>query len=707
MTSSAIAAVVTITGADGGKSPPSVPGGPGQPVVEDLGFPTANGDPSNRLFITGGSGGEGGDNAGATPPGRGGDGGDAIGRAGAGVGVVPGEFVEVQAIGGRGGAPGRQRNPQQNFPLGDGGNGGKAEGFVFFAPAATGPGQTARVDTFGGDGGSGSGDESVGGRGGDANSSAEISDQRKTGSRSIGVTLEATGGDGGFGGAVGGHGGDAIMDEALQSNYDGSVVAFLNAAGGNGGASTAGIGGNGGDAIVEQGLGMNDADTVDVRITAFGGDGGNTEVGVSDGFLSGDGGDGFANATAVNNRSDANPNAATRAIANAGGGNAGRAFTPGEIGKAGDAIALAEAFTGSSQRLDVDATARAGDSSARLVNGAYVQGEGGEAIARSNAQTSSETAVASARSQATASGGKVAEATSQGFATALSGLVGATTRNEGVASVVGATGQYFTEGVNLSRRNDGFVDLRAKAIAGSGGAASAGEDFFLSASSIVDTSNFGASGSVARELANSSAVEALGGMSYRASVDPDLNIPVNFESTFSFAYDADVYAAAEGDVFKLAFANVSTSGKGFDLLEIDISYNSTTLLDVAFTSVEDFFNFFDDGVFQAELPDIGVFGGSTFTIDINYVGSNEGAPEPQLLRAQNSSLSSLAANAVAGVAFGFDLLFGGGAMAFVSNPGGGGVDPNPIPIPGAWVLILCGAGLLRSQMRKRGAVSVR
>ncbi|MEO0399340.1 MAG: VPLPA-CTERM sorting domain-containing protein [Pseudomonadota bacterium] len=685
--SSANAVIVTVTGSAGAKGAPTQEGEAGENAVADAGFTTVNDDPSNRAFATGGFAGQGGDAAGALPPGKGGRGGNATARASAGKGATPGEFSEANAVARNGEGPGSPFN-------GDGGDGGDADAYAFLAPAGDGPGQNVRAESFAGDGGAGNG--FAGGQGGIATARAELSGENRIGDSAHRASVTAVSGDGGFGDGRGGDGGEAVLMNPVSTSLDGSTVIFAEATGGEGGASRNGVGGDGGRGYVEQTLTLNNADSVDVRLNANGGRGGDTERGTLNGILSGSGGDAVAKATAINTNADASPNSGVLASTIAISGGVGQASTPGEIGKAGDAEAISVARTNSRQNIDANATARAGSTNARLVNGAYVQGEGGTAIASANTEAFSMRTAVSADADARASGGKLAEAFSRTRGQSFSGTVGAATNNQGVSAVASVDGQYFSEGVNVSQFNDNFVDVKATARAGSDMVGLTDEDLYSSVTSIVDTATFGEAGSVGRQLATANNTEALGGLTFFASADNDSNLAMNYETRYVIGYEDDALSVNNGDIFKLAFGDVIVSGDGFDLLEIDITYDTTTLLDVAFASTTEFFDFFTDGIFQTALPGEGTFSGTTFTIDINYVGTSpQAAP---LIAAR--SLSSATAASIAGTAFGFNLLFGGGQGFFVAGGHGGGVTPE-IPLPAAAWIFLAGLGGLSFNASRR------
>jgi len=687
---SAGAAVVTLNGTAGSAGAHGDDGGSGESVVGDLGLTTPNGDADNRLTVNGGDGGAGGAQAGTTPPGDGGNGGAATARVGAGEPGLSGVRADGAARGGNGGAAGTITGGSGVARRGDGGDGGDAFVDGRISVGDGGAPASSIINAQGGAGGIG-GIDGRGGDGGDAGFAFTVDGSRApTNSPSAQVLLRL---DGGAGGAaqtdgVGGNGGSVIADQSIATaDFEGSIaLGAVNANGafaGNGGAASGplGRGGNGGDAVLKQTFDQDAANSVDVRLSAFAGNGGDAAFG-------GRGGDAEAEAVAINNAAGT---ANLIASATAGGGDAGEGIG----GAAGGASARAVASGVGPQNPNADARAIAGATNARISGGGYDQAAGAAATAFSSATTTNEVAFAVSDARATATGGQLADATSISSATQARGAVVAETRNEGQAAGVSVSTGYNTDNNNAPFiRNDNIVDITAVARAGADATGFQGEDYFASATTQVDPTDFGAAGSVARQLANDAGTAAVGGLTFFASADDASNLQQSYSADYRFTFDRPLSPFDDDAILRLAIGDVVSSGGGFDQLRLTIDADLATILDVTFNSVTEFEAFFEDGIFQIGVGNIASNNNSFdfLEISLDYLATSSSS-------AAGLSLSSLTAATIAGTAFGFELFAGVGDTIFTAMTGGGGMPPGEIPLPGAFWLMAAGLGLFARRRR--------
>lgn len=689
------AAVVTVSGGDGsnGANGSAATGGtgsngsPGQDATADAGYIAPNGDVSNIAFSTAGDGGNGGNgnsaNGGSGIPGAGARGGFARGFAQAGDNLAPGQFAQADAHGGQGGDAGLLGASADPIAIGaDGGDGGGAVGsaVVFPTGAAT---TSAIVNVYGGDGGDGIGAGHKGGNGGDVLGDATILDDQQTALGRASASVNAVGGDGGFGrlGANGGRGGDAIIDKAVSATWAGALALSTDAIGGDGGGTSQGSGGSGGQALAITNGSSSQSAGVIVRSVAVGGDGGGLFA--QGALIGGNGGDAYAESNAAAPSSGPQFSQQILASANATGGSAGQGLNA--RGAAGDATAIANASSNRDGATPiVSAKASAGSTQASFANGGYVQGAGGSATARATGQSNFSTQT-SANSSAT--GGALATAQTINTARSMNSVLGASTANEGVSQLIRVSGQYFTNGVHLNVLNSTNLTLTGTAHAGSISNGYNGEDFYLNATSIVDPVNVGAPGSLVQKFANDPTTVPLGQLAFFGSADTSLDptLGVTFSSSFDFVFDSRILEEQPGDYLKIGFENVIASGNAFDLLQISIQYDFTTILDVVFNSYSEFQNFFTNGFWQTALPLDYSRSVSSIHFFIDYAASNAVAS------LEGAVVQSLFSQELQGNAFGFNLFLATGSQ-FVPSGGPGG--PSEIPLPAAFPLMLFGLGAL-------------
>lgn len=219
---------VDVRGADGAHS---INGSGEQGESISLSFTTST-DSSFYLRTFGGSGGNG-----LTMGGKGGDSSSLLSMTNNGASILP--FVTTEAYGGIGG----------KSTLGNGGNGGQSIAATLIQNNSLNPvNVSARSQSYGGNGGDGSGIGNTGGAAGMAISSSHVTG---TNLQAVEVSASQIGGNGGNGsnGASGADGADSSMLNAVSiSAPANNIVMNQSAYGGNGGSSDIGIAGHGGNA---------------------------------------------------------------------------------------------------------------------------------------------------------------------------------------------------------------------------------------------------------------------------------------------------------------------------------------------------------------------------------------------------------------------------------------------------------------------------
>jgi hypothetical protein len=446
-----------------------------------------------------------------------------------------------------------------------------------------------------------------------------------------------------YGSATGGYGGDrtgatGVAGTGADSSVDvdatnliGSARAFSDSRGGSGGwSSTGGSGGNGGDATgTARATSTLDFQSATASGSVVGGDGGSIYSVSALGGDGGDGGDATSRTTAIA-LGDGVVEANDSARAGSGGsdyyyylssslgegGNGGDATSEAHASNLGasSVYANASAFGGGGGSFPSGTDGAGGNASALatgssvtgFVNlGAYAYGTAA-AIARTEASTADlaystaqANAVGGALSYLSASNNESASGTQEIEARAAIGAVAPT-------AFAGLEGVAFATGMPLSQ------DIQASLVGNPNAAASMAE----AASSYLALGTLGG-GSAAPDA-------TAGGSSYA-----------------SITLGADLALVPMSGVLRVGLLDVTSTGNGFDSLQLTIYQEGVLVFDQAFGTLGTALAFFEDNVLELGDPTLNLVGDLDLTITLFSQSAAPGdsffatlavavVPEPQL-----------------------------------------------------------------------------